>query len=286
MSSPQEYFRDGFFPTREESEADFALRVKNTLEGAEQLKANNPHLPQEKAMKEEKLAALGQACQERFGTCPAWVPAYCSQKDLPALTGGMAVYDEKEGKPLIFFQLRKVFQRQDKWLIYTSHEIVSHEMVHVCRFPLNSIRYEETLAYSISSSGFRRWMGGALLTPRDNTILLASLICWFSVDLLLIFGTALPGAVALVLRALFPLVVVLGLIRNLFIHGELQKAKVHLKKLLGPSADALLFCLDDEEIQTLSNLEDSSVVERWWTQLEGYRGSFLRELFPLNPPPT
>ena len=64
-----------------------------------------------------------------------------------------------------WFQLKPVFAKQEKWLIYSRQELISHEMCHIARFHLHSHRYEETLAYKTSTSRLRKAIGGALLSP-------------------------------------------------------------------------------------------------------------------------
>jgi len=277
----------GFIPSLDEDEQRFLKRVKSRLKWSQLLwkddlnfKEEGLHLNKEHRFQESSLQDGGAPINDKFGCLPHWVPAYHSNQGLPFLTGGMAVeLSSPNDSEQVFFQLRESFRNKDKWFIYPRQEILSHEMCHVVRFPLNSHRYEESLAYSISSSGFRRWLGGALLSPRDNLILLGGILSWVSVDVLSLMTLNL-GAFSWILRFLLPIIVILGLIRNTNIRQELHSAQKNLTAIFPQNQSSkVLFCLNDQEIDWLSRHDSPDQIIQWWRNLAGFRGNFLRNVF-------
>lgn len=234
-------------------------------------------------MDEEQVRQDGHICQELYGCCPSWVPAYASAKELPFLTGGMAVQFMEPKTQSIFswFQLKPAFKERDQWWIYSRQELISHEMCHICRFHLGSIRYEETLAYRTSRSGFRRKLGGALLTPKDNALFFLSLIAWTSVDVLSIFELTFTGLEFL--RLFFPIFLILGLFRCIKIHRELRIAeqKIHVLfqhlELKTPPLK-LLFCLSDGQIAEVLKMSDEEL-QSWWRDKQTFQFEFFKAVF-------
>jgi hypothetical protein len=282
-------YQDGFIPSPNEDEENFEARVNARLSWSRKLwkedlilDDDKITLPFEQRFPEEILSDGGSPVKQRYGCLPRWVPAYHSNRGLPFLTGGMAVELSSPDQPQqVFFQLKELYKSKENWFIYPREEILSHEMCHVVRFPLKSHRYEETLAYSVSGSAFRRWLGGALLSPLDNLLLLAGIISWISVDMLQLIGLEsifLPW----LLRSLLPLLIILGLTRNIRIRRELKLATLQLEKIFSTKVSVrVIFCLCDEEIGWLAQVRAKDDLIQWWKELPGFRGDFLRKVFPL-----
>jgi hypothetical protein len=233
-------------------------------------------------MPESQLIDSGSPIREKFGILPTWVPAYYSDKGLPMLTGGMAVqFIEHKDEPLkTFFQLKSVFKSQKKWLIYTADELIRHEMCHVARVSLNSTRYEETLAYSTSDSWLRKKIGGALTTPKDNQLVLLSLLMWLCATFLPHFLNSVQGWISLFYLP-FPILVILGLVRNVSIRNELKKTSSILNSHFPQRYNHVLFRLSDEEVLKISKMSETEF-PIWWNALEGFRGQFLKTVYSLK----
>jgi hypothetical protein len=287
MKSTFELHQMGFFPSPSETEESFFERVEQTLTWAKQrdsqpLSCQGLHyeLTLKTKLATEMVEHDGSTCQSLYGCCPSWVPAYAEAKGLPHLTGGMAVqYLDTDSKQVYsWFQLKPIFSQREKWLIYSRQELISHEMCHISRFHLNSHRYEETLAYKTSTSGLRKAIGGALLSPSDQHLLFFSLLAWMSVDLFTILGHEL-GWLSWALRAIFPILLGLGLIRCRNIHAELKRAQKNLAHLF-PAENTLkvLFCLDDEQIYAISKMS-SLELESWWQQKQHLQFAHINEIF-------
>lgn len=288
-SDIQSYNDQGLFPGPNESEQDFIKRVEHMQNWSKQLKNKDlvlkdlPYpLRHQDRMSEAQLRESGKPILEKFGIAPVWVPAYYSDSGLPFLTGGMAVqFVEHENEPLkTFFQLKSVFKTQKKWLIYTADELIRHEMCHVARVSLDSTRYEETFAYSTSDSWLRKKIGGALTTPKDNQLILLSLFLWMCATFLPHFLDSIHSWISLFYLP-FPVLVTLGLVRNVSIRNELKKSSFLLQAHFPYDHDKILFRLNDQEISMLSKTP-SSEIPNWWNSLEGFRGEFLRSAYCLK----
>jgi hypothetical protein len=292
--SPNDLYKLGFIPGEHEEKADFYHRVSETLEWAKERNHKNLEcegldysLGPGLRIPEEQLKKDSEICHELYGISPTWVPAYLQNKGMPLLTGGMAVQflNEKSQQVFSWFQLKTTFSHREKWLIYSRKELISHEMCHIARFPLQSVRYEETLAYQTSTSRLRRSIGGSLLTPKDQQFLLLSIFLWMIVDLLKIalpetgslFGLgAFKSELISFLRLPFPSLVFLGLWRCRSIHKELQKAKLNLSSFLTvPQLNKVIFSLSDSQIKGLSNLSPKET-NAWVNKQEGFQFEFLR----------
>lgn len=280
--------RSGFFPFNDEDEPQFRARIRETLDWSKSLGESDLIVPQQgielrcaDRLPADALTEMGADAEKLYGILPDWVPAYFSDKGLPPVTGGMAVqYKTAEEAPWrTFFQLKGVFRHRPKWLIYRPHEIVSHEMCHIARAPLGSTRYEETLAYQTSSSPLRRYLGGALVNSHDSALILISLLWMLVTDTLgLIFFWPFTGWIG---RLPIFTLVGLGLLRNHRLRKELRKAENLLKNHFPTSAREVLFRLKDEEVRECSEMDKEMFVP-WWEHREGFRGEWLRSLYPID----
>lgn len=278
----------GFFPAPEESESDYRIRVAATELWSEDLKTKplehagpGSALPFERRIARDELERLGRHARSSYGVLPGWVPAYYEDDGLPVLTGGMTVHiPAPQTGFLPFFQLKSLFRFRDKWLLYSASEIVSHEMCHVARSPLGSVRYEETIAYRTSESRFRRYLGGALVGSRDSQILLGCLAFMLLWDLYTALSRAAAwmghlGKIPAVATVLY------GLYRNMLIRGEIGRARGLLAVFFGATADEVLFRLSDDDIRFCSQCAPSDF-PAWWESISGFRGRWLRLLYPIS----
>jgi hypothetical protein len=281
-------FQRGFIPSPTETEEDFKNRIATCLTWAQKCEMEDlviaeykVKLPKSHLIPKEQLFDDAKIIRELYGVCPDWVPAYLDAQQLPALTAGMAVQflDPSSSHVFTWFQLKPIFRQRKKWLIYSRQEIISHEMCHVCRFPLKSQRYEESLAYKTSSSAFRRKIGGALLAPSDNKLLLFSLFTWSLVDLLALVSITVPNVLFWVMRIFFPSLLTLGLIRNSHIQKELATAEQQLRPIFGQNALSVLFCLDDTQIKNVIACNQQELLA-WFCRGDSFQFKFIQSCFP------
>ncbi len=285
--------RQGFLPAASEDEAGYRARARDLVAWSARLRdtpleiAGFGSLRPEDRLDEAELVRLGGPARARYGILPAWVPAYYRDRGLPWLTGGMAVSLEEgpENSARTFFQFKSVYRTRPRWWLYSAEEIASHEMCHVARAPLMSRRYEESIAYGLSASALRRWLGGALVHPRDGTLILGGLAWMIACDLTRLFFDAGPElAFSIIGKGPILLLIALGLTRNLRLRGELARCRRVLARFFGPRSEEVLFRLADEEIQALARL-DPREFPTWWSGRPDFRGTWLRSLYPLDSPP-
>lgn len=280
----------GFFPAPGESRESFQERIDYLETWSQKCKEETFKIPEsshsiekEKRLSQEDLNKNSNKISELYQCRPTWVPAFYENKTLPMMTGGMAVHYKPEECPywLTYFQLKEAFRHKAKWWIYSAGEIISHEMCHIARGMLNSIRYEETFAYQTSTSSLRRYLGGALLTPKDNLIFMASLLWLFVVDFSSYFVDVSMMQPMLIGKIPLALVLTLGLLRNANIRRELKQCKALLSDFFPENYNAVLFRFNDSEIMKCSrmNIED---FPNFWKNIDGFRGEFLRSVYPSD----
>lgn len=278
----------GFFPAEIEDETSFYQRVQRCLDDSKLLEKKHLSIkglkyliPLEKKLNENELTKQGHLILSLYNCLPSWVPSYFFNKGLPFLTGGMAVqYTESEGSNewKTFFQLKEQFQIKSKWFIYSSDEIISHEMCHIARTPLLSTRYEESIAYQTSSSSFRRYLGGSFLTPKDNFIFLSSLI-WMI--LISSFFSYIPFYFKPLEYLPFIFIILLGLIRNQNIQSELKNTERKLEQLFPNQGKEVLFRLSDKEILYFSKITVQEI-KKFWKKQNSFKYSFLSNIYSMH----
>ena len=114
--------------------------------------------------------------KERYGINVDWVPGFFYSPG--ALFGGCAW-----GIPpdfLTLFILRPSFQHKEKWYIYGRQELMSHELCHAARFPLQADKYEELLAYQTSTSKFRKLFGPMVRSAKETYVLMGIIFALFA----------------------------------------------------------------------------------------------------------
>lgn len=206
-----EFFRRGLIPGPHESEEAFFKRVES-----------HPRLI---SPEWDKLAPLQS---DLCGFSIDWVPIIYSTKKL--LPWEAAVFWVQENQS--FIQLRPSLQTKNLFG-NSSTEILLHEAVHAAREAFNESTFEEFLAYSVSPSRFKRWLGPLFKRPWEFPLFTIAL--FFLPLIPLISGPAL---------AIF-----LGLF--FYQHFCFRRLK---KKFPFP----VLLCLTDQEIRTGRIVPDGS----------------------------
>ncbi|GEM_PF-3375773 len=210
-------------------------------------------------LNDTELAQCQKPISDLYCCQTPWVPAFFCNKGLSFIFGGMAIgFKDDDGiiqtdAEFSFFQLRSSFKHKEKFLMYTKTEIIAHESCHIARMALDSHKYEELLAYNISSSKFRRWWGSSIRKPTDVLLFFCGiLLCLLSQVADIIYS---PNLIISILgKTPFILLLIFFIIRNYKLHQQYQKAHQQLQKDFGKKTHAVLFRLTDNEIDKLSYL--------------------------------
>ena len=207
-------------------------------------------------------------CKRLFGFAADWVPAFFINPSFAFLFGGCSF----SFLPDFFamFIIRKSFKARERWLFYGRDELISHEMCHIARAPLESYVYEETFAYCTSKSAFRRLLGGIFLSQRDSFMLLGSAFALLLAQLCNLYMLPLPMPL---FWALPPLAACWLLLRYWRIRRRLAKAADTLAGKYGDNARAVLFRCNDSEINMLAKGKLPDALD----DLKTARGMILRQ---------
>ena len=114
---------------------------------------------------------------ERFDVKINPPPILWDNKQLGFLAGACYIGSGQYARIL----LNPVFKKQEKWFCYSRDEVIAHELVHHQRRALDSIKYEEIIAYQTSDRRFRRYWGGIFRCPREPLVLVVLSILFFVV---------------------------------------------------------------------------------------------------------
>lgn len=111
-----------------------------------------------------------------LAAAPYWMPlTFSNRRLMPWQGAAMCVFENDAGEKLPLIQLRTRFKK-GRLLSTSKEEVLLHEMVHALRAPFNEPRFEELLAYSLSSSKWRRCIAPLFRRPRDAALLLSFLL--------------------------------------------------------------------------------------------------------------
>lgn len=97
-----------------------------------------------------------------FSTHPTWVKIFRDSKHLSLWEKGCTLIYPSDGYPEIY--LRPGLKEES--------EVLSHELVHAIRTPLNSRFFEELMAYQTSSKKWRAYLGPIFTTPFETVLFL------------------------------------------------------------------------------------------------------------------
>ncbi len=184
-----------------------------------------------------------------------WIPAFFANKDLGLLCGGCSIYFPE--KNLSLFLIRKSFQKSKRWLIYNLDELLSHELCHIARQPINENIYEEHFAYAISPSKFRQYIGNCFQSGYESILFLIPMFLMIIADFakILCFPN-LPTLPFLVFAFIYPLFL---LIRNHIYRGVFFKAFNNIK-LISEYPNSILFRSTANEIADYAEINDKNAL--------------------------
>lgn len=207
-----------------------------------------------------------QAIAERYKTVPSYLPVFVT-KDVGFFWGGAAIgFRDTEGiidKDAFFalIQLRMSFQHKKRFLIYDRDEILAHEACHIVRMAFMQEAYEEPLAYMLSKTGFRRYLGPILRNMGDFTVFAITFVLFMIVQVLS-QSIAIPSFVWWASKIPFVLLVGYLAVINHGVYKRLRGAVRNLEDIFGENASAVVFRCSDREIDEISGLSGPDKVRR------------------------
>ena len=173
-----------------------------------------------------------------------WVPGFFLSKSLGMLWGGCSITFPEEQYSV--FLIRHNFKNKKKWLIYSRSELLSHEICHVARAPINDNPFEEHFAYAVSSSKLRQQIGNCFQSQMDALLFIGPVFTLLAAQFYQIFTQTPYSLVPFWLFAASGPAYLL--IKNYYLRGKFNKA---LKKMLAAGfkdAEAILFRCTKAEI--------------------------------------
>jgi len=254
----------GLIPGPSEAKEEFLLRVEYCLN----LHSNWPDL----IPSDDQIITIGEfsshclkKTKELFDISPKWIPLFFSNYQLMAWHGGAAwIFQKDEESPTsAFFQLRRVFQKNQKYLrIYDRSELIAHEVSHVGRMMFEEPKFEELIAYRTSNSIFRRFFGSIVQSSKESMIFVSLLFMTLSLDFYFISFRYEEAFQSALMLKLIPVGLFLyGCIRLWNRQRTFSKALDNLKAIcrFKEHAEAVIYRLTDQEIGLFSKLSKKQI---------------------------
>ena len=210
-------------------------------------------LDKERQINSEIMAEAAEIDNKFYGFSIDWVPGFFLSKNLSFLWGGCAISFPEDF--LSVFLIRGVFAKKKKWLFYRRDELLSHELCHVARLPIDDRSFEELFAYRLSPSGFRRYMGNCFQYQIDAILFIVPFFLLLGAQACQLFFKMswLPIYPFWILAAIYPLFL---LIRNQIIRNKFSHAKQKLEKEGFKQVLPILFRSSKEEINEIAAQAD------------------------------
>lgn len=215
------------------------------------------------------IDSVSEVTEDRYGFRIDWVPGFFADPSFGWLFGGCAYYFDPDF--FAVFIIRKSFANKNRWLIYSRDELLSHELCHVARNSLNATFFEEEFAYGVSTSWFRKTVGGLFRTGSEAFYLLGGtmLILVARILQLLVFDSLPLWPFTLIMVTILAY---LGF-RLVQLRKLIKAARRNLIAAIGENAEKVLFRCTDLEILDLCRQDDTEAVKIW---LEKQKDNHLR----------
>lgn len=198
------------------------------------------------------LEEAAEVTKELFDFSIDWVPAFFLSKGLGFIWGGCTLVDEKG---VSVFIIRKNFAKKQRWFIYNRSELLSHEICHVARAPLEDDRFEEHFAYMTAHSPFRKYIGNCFQDDRDAVLFVLPVFLLLAVQIAkFIFNVNIPSIFFWILAFAWPLYL---LLRNAISRHIYFKAFDALKKIGLKKPRSILFRSTSCEINEIAKFADN-----------------------------
>lgn len=253
----------GLIPGPAESRSDFLFRAEYCLN----LYANWPNL----IPSDDKVMKMGEVVgdslkktKKLFDIKPDWIPLFFSNYQLMPWHGGAAwIFQKDDESPTsAFFQLRKVFQKKQKYLgLYDRDELIAHEVSHVGRMCFEEPKFEELIAYRASDSKFRSYFGSIVQTATESMIFVSIIFLILVLDFFLISFGYDQALKSVQLLKLIPVgLVALGCIRLVKRQRMFSKALHNLESICS-NPQAVIYRLTDCEIESFAKMPPAETLK-------------------------
>ncbi len=191
-----------------------------------------------------------------------WVPGFFANPRFGLLFGGCAYYYYPDFFAL--FIVRTSFARRRRWLVYDRRELLSHELCHVARVPLQSRLYEETFAYRTSTSAFRRAAGSVFRGQSEALLFVGSALALVAARLVRVL--ALPWFPVWPFWALLAGVALWLAAQGVRLGRVWRSALERAEWAMPGQGPAMLFRCTDAEVDQLSRLPSPEAARAWVAQ--------------------
>ncbi len=250
-----------------ESLESFKERIKVTASTLKEIDEELDSKPQYELFqgvhvsKKDKIPAslmdnVSKTNKDKYGFSINWVPGFFLSKSLGLLWGGCSVSFPEEH--FSAFLIRKSFTNKEKWLIYSRSELLSHELCHIARTPINDNAYEEHFAYAISKSNMRQQIGNCFQRQIDALIFLCPIFILLAAQIYQVITMNIFDMTA------FWIIAMSGpsylLIKNYYLRIKYFKAFKKLKRAGIKKRDAVLFRCTKDEIFEIGKTEDTKTL--------------------------
>lgn len=284
----------GFIIGADETLEQFIGRVKalktriedmeTALEGTGVYEIEGLKFTADRRIPKELIGAVAGITRKHFGFSINWVPGFFADPSFGWLFGGCAYYFDPDFFAL--FIIRKSFAEKNRWLIYKRDELLSHELCHVARSGLKANFFEEEFAYSVSTSRFRKTVGGLFRSGSEAFYLLGGALLMMVARIIQLFVfKSLP---------LWPFTLVMvGILaylgfRLIQLRKIIKAARKKLAAAIGENAEKVLFRCTDLEILHLSQADSPETVKTWLHQRQenNLRWQVIHHRFLRSDPPA
>lgn len=256
--------KEGLLIGKDESLDDYKIRLDKIFNDAKdlnnELKDNNPFIVYDRLGIKNSDRIEQDLCEEakvivlsKYAFSPSLIHSFYAPRNFGFLIGGCAVTFDS-GLSVIL--LRNVFRLKKKWLLYTSVELLAHELCHSARSPIKDNHLEEFFAYNISSSPLRRYIGNCFRSQSDSVLLLFPILLLMAVTILkALFFPSINTVFFWALIFIFPIFLS---IRNQIALNKVKKTKKFLSSCILNKENImpLLFRCTFDEITSISGMTD------------------------------
>lgn len=215
--------------------------------------------PADRRIPQELITNVATVTERRYSFGVDWVPGFFADRSFGWLFGGCAYYFHPEF--FAVFILRRSFAKRSRWLIYNRDELLAHELCHVARAGLHSGFFEEEFAYGVSTSRFRRLVGGLFRTGNEAFLILGAALLLLAVQMIRLF--AFPGLPIWPFWLAMAGVVAYLAARLVQLRKLIRAARRAMAPIAGDATEAVLFRCADDEIMHISQAGDEQELRNW-----------------------
>ncbi len=201
----------------------------------------------------EIMSEASRITKDEYGFEIDWAPGFFMSKSLGLLWGGCAILI-----PEVFvsvFLIRSSFREKRKWLFYRRDELLSHELCHTARMPIDDRVFDENFAYKLSPSWLRRKFGSCFRHEADAILFILPIFLLLAVQMLgIFFAINIPILPFWILALIYPIFL---LIRNHLTSSTLKEAAKALSLFGFEHPYSALFRSTSHEIVKIAKFANS-----------------------------